>query len=94
MRHRVHEEVDQLTGKFSLSLDQIYLEASKFLSVDTDQAHVGMLGISQCKTLIKNFMSMRGIDLDENEKENVETRFCYRISFICKLILKKIYLKK
>jgi len=62
MRHRVHEEMDKIEFDFKWSRDQIYKEASQILDVNTEYAHVGMLGISQCRKLIEAFMDMRGED--------------------------------
>jgi len=46
--------------QFNFTLDQIYEQSSKLLEVTTDNAHVGMIGISQCQKLIRFFIEMRG----------------------------------
>ena len=63
LRHRVHEEIDQVMKEFNFNLDQIYKEASKFLDVNSEMAHIGIINISQCKILIESFQNMRGINI-------------------------------
>ena len=62
MRHRVHEEIDKIAEDFKWDKDTIYNEASKILDVNTEFAHVGMLGINECKKLIEAFLDMRGVE--------------------------------
>jgi len=60
MRHLAHEEIENIMKEFKWDRDQIYREAAKILNVNMEDSHVGMLGISQCRTLIIEFREMRG----------------------------------
>lgn len=63
MRHKAHEEIEIVMEQFKWDRDTIYKEASRILDVNTEDSHVGMLGISQCRELILQFREMRGEDV-------------------------------
>lgn len=63
MRHKAHEEIDIIMDQFKWTRDETYKEVSKILDVNTEDSHVGMLSISQCRQLIIAFREMRGEDV-------------------------------
>ena len=58
MRHKLHEEMDKVLATLKISKDEIYNKMANLLEVNIEMAHVGMLGISQCRKLIDYFKEM------------------------------------
>ncbi len=58
IRHKLHEEMDIVLDTLKISKDEIYNKMANLLEVNIEMAHVGMLGISQCRKLINFFKEM------------------------------------
>jgi hypothetical protein len=61
-RHKLHEEIQYLVDKMHWTKDDIYSESSKILKSRIEEAHVGMLSISNCRKLIEYYQEIRGVD--------------------------------